>query len=204
MKFSKLVCCCIAFLSVQFQTAAHAQEKQAENGEKKEQAAIPDPTNAHRLEMANKVLDGQKLDAKTFNDCLGKFKEFRARMKAKYPVKPPVFTEEDDAIFYCQAYLMAIIDPDDHGGWPFRFKGLNNVYAPLKKELEKKDDTLIMAAIIIPAVKNNDIDYATKVFKKLHEKDPKLSKHANEYIKDFLISDPKFQEFSKNADEIAK
>ena len=99
---------------------------------------------------------------------------------------------------------MAIITPADHDGWPFRFAKVNKVYAQLKKELENKDDTLIMAAVIIPAIYNNDIDYATKVFKKLHEKDPKWSKYAKEYIKNLPFEDPKFQEFSKNADEITK
>jgi hypothetical protein len=154
--------------------------------------------------MANKVLAGEKLDQKTYNECITKFREYRARLRAKNAGKPPAETVEENAAFYCQAYLMAIIAPDEHGGWPFRYDKLDTIYPTLKKELENKDDTLIMASIIILAINKKDLEYANKVYKKLHEKDPKLSKYANQYIKDYLIADPLFLEFSKAADEIAK
>ncbi len=204
MKINVLACYCITILLVQFPMTGFGQEKQNENGVPNEQAPLPDPTIAHRLEMANKVLAGEKLDEKAVNESITKFKEFRKRLKAKYPIKPVVFTREDDALFYCQAYLMSIVAPGEHGGWPYRYEGVNRVYAQLKKELEKKDDTLIMAAIIIPAVNNNDMEYATNIYIKLHEKDPNLSKYAHQYIKNLLLGDPKFMVFSNIADGIAK
>lgn len=204
MKLSKLACGCLALFSVQLSFMANAQEEQPQNHEKKEQVAPIGNSNAERLEVANKVLAGEKLDEKTIEECHLKFLDDQEKMHAKYDEKPPRFNDEDNASFYCQAYLMSIIDHKRHGGWPHRYDGLNRSYAQLRKELEKQDDILMMATVIIPAVNHREVDYATEVFRKLHAKDPKWSLYVNEHIKKYVTGDPVFLKFSEIADEIMK
>lgn len=78
----------------------------------------------------------------------------------------------DQAEHYVQALKMSVIDPERHGGWPYRHAQLKSVYLPLQKQVRADAEPVRLAAVVIPALVNGEVDEAAQACRWLAALDP--------------------------------
>ncbi len=129
-------------------------------------------------QLASKVLAGEKLSVDTIDKCDREFRDYGATLGKKNKCNDlNGLCAEDNAVHYVNAIRMSIINPQQHGGWPFRHDGRARAYGVIKQRLEKETGPALMAAAIIPAIDNDDVPFAIATLKKLQAKDAAWAKY---------------------------
>ena len=101
------------------------------------------------------------------------------------------FPPEDAASHYVNALKMSVIDPDRHAGWPYRHDGRKAAFPILKKRLAESNEPVLMAAVIIPALDNGEVQYARDVYRALSAR--------NEFWAHYLLKTIQLQYYSPDS-----
>jgi len=90
--------------------------------------------------------------------------------------------QEKEATHYVTAIKMSVIDPERHGGWLFRHSRRRACYPVLRKRLADAPTPVLMAALIIPALDNMDVDQAVTTYRALAGRDTFWARYILETI----------------------
>ena len=134
----------------------------------------PAPTEFERLliETVAQIKDGKAISTERREMCSRRFGEYCGELtKKNHSDQFDDFPPEDNVAHYLNAWRMAVINREGHGGWPLRHGGRYKALEPIRQRLAGTDDPFLMAAVIIPALENGEIDYAVWTYRKLARRD---------------------------------
>ena len=141
--------------------------------------------------VAEKVLSGQGLTQKERDNAHRRFMDLSAELDKRAELDRLGRT----AAHYVNALKIAVIDPERHGGWPFKHADRRESFSAIKKRLETEDGAALTAAAIIPAIDNGQVDYAVRTYQKLTKRHEQWAKYILKTILKFYIRPPAAKEF---------
>jgi hypothetical protein len=107
--------------------------------------------------------------------CQTIFMKYYEHWKAKYGTIP---SSVGHAEYYLIACKMAVINPERHGGWPYRYSNTSEAYAGLMEFLKAKEDAFVLSCAIIAAVRVGDDEFAHYALRRLEVVDPLWSNYT--------------------------
>ena len=133
--------------------------------------------DAHLANCAAEVLTGHELSSQQQEVCQKRFDERLETLRKSLRPGDDEFRGADASIFYLNAFCMAIINPKRHGGWPVKYGGRAEAFAPLRDALRSSDEPIIRAAAVLAAVQAQDLEYAKVEYYNLKRQAPIWAKY---------------------------
>jgi hypothetical protein len=154
-------------------------------------APDPDPIKPAKLNQVasaalKKLTAGQSLSQKERDDCHAAYQEYYLALVKRVRNADNLLNVAlvgDSAEHYVQALKMAVIDPERHGGWPYRHAAIKRIYPVLQKQAMADTDPVRLAAVIIPAIVNGRTDEAVQTYQWLVARDRFWSGYIVEVIR---------------------
>jgi hypothetical protein len=109
------------------------------------------------------------------------------------------FSPEDRRDCYLVMIRMALIDFQNHGGWPFRSSLCRLVHKELKALTETSTDPFVHFCAVFPSFHKRDIEHAVASFKMVEKNDPFLAEHAKKWAVGYLSKSQARTEFFEAA-----
>jgi len=141
--------------------------------------------------VAEKVFSGQGLTQKERDHAHSRFQTFAAELSRNSELDGP----GRSAAHYVNAMKMAVIDPERHGGWPYRHASRREAFSAIRKRMESEDDAALTAAAIIPAIDNGQVDYAVQTYQKLTKRHEKWAQYVLKTLLKFYYRPAAAKEF---------
>lgn len=139
-------------------------------------------------EAIRKLRAGQEISEAEKEKCHKAFLKYYADLETKHGTGDNTkFPEDDRTDYFITAVKMALIYPQQHGGWPTRSDLRYKVLSGLQKKLEKNDDLFLVFCTIFPALDTQHQDYAGQSMSRMMKEDPFLAKIAEKWIHELRL-----------------
>lgn len=152
-------------------------------------AVVPDDSprvEAHLADVVARLARGEALGTGERNACHERFAAYFAEVRRRTGAEDLYgVSRQDSAEHYVISILMAVIDPERHGGWPTRHVRLQEMLEPLKAGAAASDRPAWRAAVIIPAIAAGETDTAVASYEALARKDPFLAGYILGCVKQY-------------------
>ena len=148
------------------------------------QTNTPTDLDRHLIDTVARIREGIDISVKQRETCNRRFEEWCEVLTKKYHSDQfEAFSAEDTAAHYLNAWRMAVIDPQRHGGWPYQHGGLVQSLDPIRQRPRARDDPFLMAAVIIPAYESGETEYAVWMYRRLARSDAFWTRQLDAFIK---------------------
>lgn len=131
-----------------------------------------------------KLRKGEVLGAEEVARCEVERSVYYDALIDKYKMdKNTRFCTPDQVQCYLVMIRMALIDPVNHGGWPFRSTLRLMVRSELKNQTADSKDPFLHFCAVFPSLARQDVEHAVQCMKFIQQHDPFLAENALAWAK---------------------